>query len=184
MASTSSPVPSTACTPSTWARIDPCFTTCSPPAFVATIPPIVAVSRADRSTPNESPSDRTWAWRAASVAPAPTVTCAAVASTAPIESRPRRSTTTSPVSGTDPPTSPVFPPCGTERDLVAARGADEGDDVLDSTGPKDRRAAPLPASGPVDDMGSNDVRIGDHPIGAERLLGLRQEPIQAHVGRR
>ena len=67
---------------------------------------------------------------------------------------------------------------------MAPRGADESDDVLDATGPKDRRAAPLPASGPVDDVGSNHVGIRDHPIGPERLLGLRQEPVQVHVGRR
>ncbi len=44
-------VPSTASSPSTWARVSPWRSTWRPPALVATVPPTVAESRLPRSTP-------------------------------------------------------------------------------------------------------------------------------------
>ena len=70
-----SPLASTASMPTTCARIVPNRTTRDPPAFVAIAPPIVATSRAAKSTGVSSrgrvggpPSRR-------SVTPAPAVTC-------------------------------------------------------------------------------------------------------------
>ena len=48
----------TASNPSSWERIGPWRTTFTPPALVATIPPIVAESRAPRSTPTSQPAAR------------------------------------------------------------------------------------------------------------------------------
>ncbi len=105
-------VPSTrtASNPRSWERIVPWRTTFTPPALVATIPPIVAESRAPRSTPTSQPAVRAAACTSASVAPAPTVTSPATRSTSSISFRRSRLITTSPPRGTDPPTSPVLPP--------------------------------------------------------------------------
>ena len=55
---TTRPSASTASSPATRARIVPCRSTCAPPASVAVIPPIVAESRAAKSTPSASPLPR------------------------------------------------------------------------------------------------------------------------------
>ncbi len=60
-----------------------------------------------------NPRRRACVCNRASVTPACAVTWPVRGSTGPISSRRRRSRTSSPCSGTDPPTRPVFPPCGT-----------------------------------------------------------------------
>ena len=107
------PSASTASKPPVCRRIDPWRRTLTPPAFVATIPPIVAASRAPKSTPTSQPAARAADCAATSVTPAPTVISPPSGSTSSMPSRRRRLITTSPPRGTDPPTSPVLPPWGT-----------------------------------------------------------------------
>src|SRR5712691_7660733 len=85
----------------------------APAALVATMPPMVAESREPRSTPNSHWVPVSRDCRAPRVTPAPTVTCPDDSSMPPIESRRRSDRRTPPPAGTEPPTSPVFPPCGT-----------------------------------------------------------------------
>ena len=115
------PSASTASKPPTCRRIGPWRRTLTPPAFVATIPPIVAASRAPKSTPTSQPAARTALCAATSVTPAPTVNSPESRSTSSTPSSRRRLTTTSPPRGTDPPTSPVLPPWGTTPTPASAQ---------------------------------------------------------------
>src|SRR5580693_7238968 len=89
-----------------------------PPALVAIVPPTVADSREARFTPYARPAAAACARNSAIVTPAPAVTWAASLSTGP-SSRSRRVDSTTAArprlagGGTDPPTRPVLPPCGT-----------------------------------------------------------------------
>ena len=113
MRDTTEPSARTASRPATRARIGPWRTAWAPPALVATIPPTVAESRAARSIPTSQPEPRTAEATDARVAPAPTVSWPLTRSTGPSERRRVVTSTTAPSGGTAPPTSPVFPPCGT-----------------------------------------------------------------------
>ena len=115
------PSASTASKPTTCRRIGPWRRTFTPPALVATMPPIVAESRAPRSTPTSQPAARAAAWTAPRVAPAPTVISPASASTSPMDPSRRRLMTTSPPRGTEPPTRLVLPPCGTTPTPASAQ---------------------------------------------------------------
>ncbi len=119
-----SPFASTASIPTTCARIVPNRSTRDPPAFVAIAPPIVATSRAAKSTGVSSADALAARFQSASVTPAPAVTWNDEESTGPISSsRPSDSTITARSSwvawrqlsgrGTLPPTRPLFPACGT-----------------------------------------------------------------------
>ena len=77
------------------------------------MPPTVATSRAPRSTPYCQPASAACRCSRASGTPACAVICPVRGSTEPIASSRRRSSTSSPCSGTEPPTRPVLPPCGT-----------------------------------------------------------------------
>ena len=77
----------TATSPRTCSRIIPKAQTPIPPAFVATIPPTVAESRAARSTPKCSPAARACAASAAAVTPAPTTTVRSTTSTGSIRAQ-------------------------------------------------------------------------------------------------
>ena len=103
----------TASNPSICARIGPWRTTLTPPAFVATRPPIVAESRAPRSMPTSQPAARAAVCASARVTPDAAVISPASASRSVIWLSRRMLMTTSPPRGTEPPTSPVLPPCGT-----------------------------------------------------------------------
>src|SRR5712692_9397906 len=115
----------------------------SPPALVATIPPTVAESRAARSTPKARPASEAAPSTAARVAPAPTVTWPAATSTGSMAASRRRLTTTSPCSGTPPPTRPVLPPWGT-----TGRPADE-------------------SARPIGLVGGRQLRVGEHVTGPD-----------------
>ena len=80
---TTSPFASTASTPTTCGRIVPYRSTREPPAFVAIAPPIVATSRAAKSTGVSSPAALGVRPPPASVTPAPAVTCIDAGSTGP-----------------------------------------------------------------------------------------------------
>src|SRR5579883_1707705 len=90
-----------------------------PPALVAIVPPTVAESRLERSTPYPQPAAPAASCRRPTVTPAPAVTWPASRSTSSSRSRRRRLSTTSPPRGTPPPTSPVFPPWGTRGTPVS-----------------------------------------------------------------
>jgi hypothetical protein len=108
----------TASMPVSWARVMPWAMTWIPPAFVATVPPIDAESRAARSTPYIQPAAAAWRWTSPRRAPAPAVSCPESASTGLMAARRRRETMTGGPSepgsaaGTPPPTRPVLPPWG------------------------------------------------------------------------
>ena len=116
------PSGSTASMPVTCRRVIPYASTRMPPALVATVPPMVAESRDARSTPYSSPAARACRWTSPKVVPAPTLTCADNSSTGSTHVIRRVDTMTgsslgwspdvSRPAGTDPPTSPVFPPWG------------------------------------------------------------------------
>jgi hypothetical protein len=101
----------TASIPRSCARIGPKRRTRSPPALVATAPPTVALPRLAIRIPRSRPGSASAT--CCRVTPAPAVTWDASRSTGPIWFRRVRLSTTSPCSGTPPPTRPVFPPCGT-----------------------------------------------------------------------
>ncbi|COX94751.1 Uncharacterised protein [Mycobacterium tuberculosis] len=82
----------------------------NPPAFVEAMPPTVAVSRADKSTPNTSPAVDAACCTAASVTPAPiSIRRSTVSTSLTTQSRSVDSSTSS-CSGTVPATSEVRPP--------------------------------------------------------------------------
>ena len=110
---TTSPVPSTASNPTSCALVEPWRSTWRPPALVAMVPPMVALSRLARSTPYSQPAASAAAWTTATVDPAPAESCPPNGSTSATPPRRRRLSTTSPPRGTPPPTSPVLPPWGT-----------------------------------------------------------------------
>ena len=119
----------------------------SPPALVATIPPTVAESRAARSTPKASPAGAAALSTAARVAPAPAVNWPAATSTGSMAARRRRLTTTSPWSGTPPPTRPVLPPWGTTGRPASCRRAMTA--ATSAVLPGRTTAAAFPAKRPV-----------------------------------
>jgi FAD/FMN-containing dehydrogenase len=114
-------------------------------AFVAIMPPTVALSRAARSTPKSRPCSCAAAVTAASVTPAPTVACAAATSIGSIVVSRCRLSKTSPAHGTAPPTSPLLPPCGTTatpaawhaRNTAATSAVDAGRTTANAT-PRNR----------------------------------------------
>ena len=123
---TTLPSASTASIPSSWARIGPWRSTWMPPALVAIMPPMVAESRAPRSTPNPKPGragmglERRRGSRPHRPSPLrprrrPARGRAAGAS----RSRPAGGPASA--RGTDPPTSPVLPPCGITAAPAAAQ---------------------------------------------------------------
>ncbi len=82
------------------------------------VPPTVAESREARSTPYSKPAFAACARSRLIVTPAPAVTCAAMASTGSSRVSRVAESSTGPAprprgGGTEPPTSPVLPPCGT-----------------------------------------------------------------------
>src|SRR5690554_6007790 len=109
--------------PTTWRRVMPWRSTWWPPAFVAMVPPMVAVARAAKSTPYRQPAARAAASTASTVAPAPAVSWPTAASTSPTAFSRAVESTTCPASGTAPPTRPVLPPCGTTGVSAAAHAA-------------------------------------------------------------
>ena len=93
--------------------------------MVDTAPPIVAVSRDAKSTPSSQPARRACAATDEREQPAPTTHVPAPSTGDSPESR-RVDSTTAPY-GTAPPTSPVFPPCGTTGTPAAAQTASTAD---------------------------------------------------------
>ncbi len=150
----------TASNPPTRWRIGPWRRTLTPPALVATIPPIVAESRAAKSTPTSHPAVRTASCTVARTAPAPTVTSPASASTGPISESRRSDSTTSPPRGTDPPTRPVLPPCGTTADAGRAAGSQHVGDLVGAGGPNHRERLGREAASPVGLVSGAQRRIG------------------------
>src|SRR5712691_9486031 len=118
-----------------------------PPALVATVPPTVADPREARSTPYRNPAASACACSAAIVTPAPATTDPAARSTTPrsvnlpvdkitgnspaVLARvvvggcsgwdPPEPPATGAAAGTEPATSPVFPPCGTTAPPCSAQ---------------------------------------------------------------
>ena len=100
--------------PTTLRLVIPNAHTRIPPAFVATKPPIVALSRAAKSTANSQPFARTSSCTWPSVAPAPTVTYPEISSNSRISVKDlvdtRHTSRSDFGGGTEPPTNPVLPP--------------------------------------------------------------------------
>ena len=119
------PSASTASIPTTCARVMPWAMTWIPPALVATVPPMVAESRAARSTPYRQPASTAWRCNSPKVAPAPTVTCPESSSTSPSSVSRNSEMITGGwpplAAGTDPPTRPVLPPWGKTGTPAAAQ---------------------------------------------------------------
>mmetsp|Transcript_60322 Transcript_60322/g.142121 ORF Transcript_60322/g.142121 Transcript_60322/m.142121 type:complete len:214 (+) Transcript_60322:842-1483(+) len=111
--STIVPSARTASTPSTVPCSDPYRTSLSPPAFVATLPPIWQLPFAPRSSGTMKPFSARCESKLWRMHPAPQTTTASCALNDSISLRRLVDSTISSWTGTLPPTSPVFPPCGT-----------------------------------------------------------------------
>ena len=149
----------------------------SPPALVATMPPIVAES-ARAEVDADVPARGTRRRRAAArVTPAPTVTWPATTSTPSMPASRRRLSTTSPARGTDPPTRPVLPPWGTTATPARPQARQDRRHLVGRAGPHHRRP-PVRAAGPVDLVGGGQFRVGEDMGGPDDLF--RQLRGQVH----
>ena len=157
-------------------RVGPYRSTCTPPAFVAIVPPTVALSRAPRSTPYSQPARaRVGLHSRRASTPAPAVTCAA-RRRRPVRARRAAAgrATISPCSGTDPPTSPVLPPCGTTATRAALQMRSTAATSATAPGRTTAGVSTLEPSGPVDGVAAGDIGIGEHVLGTRRRLAARR----------
>ena len=163
----------TATRPRTCSRIIPKAQTPIPPAFVATIPPTVAESRAARSTPKCSPAALACAATRAAVTPAPTTTVRSTASTGSIRSRPVVSSEQGRPIGHRPTDQAGVAALDLHGHARRPRRHQHRRDLLGRARPDRPEGRAAPAPRPVDAVPGQEVRVGRHRDPG-RLQGVAQ----------